>query len=104
LAAFPENISQWPQEIIFRTIEGIASDVLDRNYSSEMFNKRGSSSRMPFDGGDIERDHAKYFSKLYSDYKNKFSRVSKIFKHLSDGYLLDAKRMDESATRDRLEY
>ncbi|HQQ94756.1 MAG TPA: hypothetical protein PLQ93_09390 [Bacteroidia bacterium] len=104
LAQYPENASDWPQEKIFKLIEEINSDSLKRNYSSAMFNKRGSSTRGPFDGGNIERGHAEYFKKLSNDYKNKYPNVAEIFKKLSDGYLFDAKRMDESAERDRLEY
>lgn len=104
LAQYPENIPEWPPEKIFKIIEEINSEVLKRNYSTAMFNKRGSSSRGPFDGGNIERGHAKYFEKLASDYKNKYPNVAEIFKRLSDGYLFDAKRIDEEAERDRLEY
>jgi len=104
LAQYPENIPQWPQEKIFQIIEEINTDSLKRNYSSAMFNKRGSSSRGPFDGGNIEREKAAYFGKLSNDFKNKYSNVAEIFKHLEKGYLADAKRMDEQAERDRLEY
>lgn len=104
LAQYPENIPEWPQEKIFKLIEEINSDSLKRNYSSAMFNKRGSSTRGPFDGGNIERDKAAYFGKLANDFKNKYPNVAEIFKRLSDGYLLDAKRMDEQAERDKLEY
>jgi len=104
LAQYPENAPDWPQEKIFKLIEEINSDSLKRNYSSAMFNKRGSSTRGPFDGGNIERGHAEYFEELSNDYKNKYPNVAEIFKKLSDGYLFDAKRMDESAERDRLEY
>lgn len=104
LAEYPENIPEWPQEIIFELMEEINSDELYRNYSSAMFNKRGSSSRGPFDGGNIERGHAKYFEDLSVKFKNKYPNVSEIFLRLSNGYLADAKRMDESAERDRLEY
>ncbi len=104
LAQYPENIQQWPQEKIFQIIEEINTDSLKRNYSSAMFNKRGSSSRGPFDGGDIEREKATYFGKLSNDFKNKYPNVAEIFKHLEQGYLVDAKRMDEQAERDRLEY
>jgi hypothetical protein len=104
LAQYPENIPEWPQEKIFKLIEEINSDSLKRNYSSAMFNKRGFSTRGPFDGGNIEKGHAAYFEKLSNDYKNKYPNVAEIFKRLSEGYLLDAKRMDESAERDRLEY
>ena len=43
LAQYPENIPEWPQEIIFQIIEEINSDSLKSNYSSALFNKRGSS-------------------------------------------------------------
>jgi hypothetical protein len=104
LAEYPENVAEWPQEIIFQAIEEINTDSIKRNYSSAMFNKRGSSSRGPFDGGEIERGKAYYFEKLANQFKNLYPNVADIFKRLAEGYLLDAKRMDEQATRDRLEY
>lgn len=104
LAEYPENVAEWPQEIIFQVIEEINTDSIKRNYSSAMFNKRGSSSRGPFDGGDIERRKAFYFEKLANQFKNKYPNVADIFKRLADGYLVDAKRMDDQAERDRLEY
>jgi hypothetical protein len=104
LAQYPENIPEWPQETIFKIIEEINSDGIKSNYSSALFNKRGSSSRGAFDGGDIEREKAAYFEKLEKDFKNKYPNVAEIFKRLSEGYLLDAKRMDDEAERNRLEY
>ncbi len=104
LAQYPENIPEWPQESIFKIIEEINSDSIKRNYSSAMFNKRGSSSRGAFDGGDIEREKAAYFEKLEKDFKNKYPNVAEVFKRLSDGYLIDAKRVDDEAERNRLEY
>lgn len=104
LAQYPENSPLWPNEYIFKLIEEINSDSLNRNYSSALFNKRGSSSRGVFDGGDIEREKASYFGKLANDFKNKYPNVAQIFKNLEQGYLSDAKRMDENAERDKLEY
>ncbi len=104
LAQYPENIPKWPNEIIFQVIESINSDSMKSNYSSAMFNKRGSSTRGPYDGGDIERGHAEYLKKLSNEYKLKYPNVSGIFQKLADGYLLDAKRMDEEAERNKLEY
>jgi len=104
LAEYPENVPEWPQVIIFQVIEEINTDSIKRNYSSAMFNKRGSSSRGPFDGGNIERGKASYFEKLANDFKNKYPNVAEIFKRLAEGYLIDAKRVDDQAKRDRLEY
>jgi len=69
-----------------------------------MFNKRGSSTRGVFDGGDIERQKAQYFGKLENDFKSKFPNVAEIFKHMKQGFLADTKHMDENAERDKLEY
>jgi len=104
LAQYPENIPEWPQEIIFQIIEEINSDGLKRNYSSALFNKRSFSSRATFAGGDIEREKARYFENLANNFKNKYPSVAEIFKKLSNDYLIDAKRMDNQAERDRLEY
>ena len=104
LAQYPENIPEWPQETIFKIIEEINSGEIKSNYSMALSNKRGFSSRGAFDGGDIEREKAAYFEKLEKDFKNKYPNVAEIFKRLSDGYLLDAKRMDDEAERNRLEY
>ncbi|MHA8106297.1 hypothetical protein [Aquirufa sp. 5-AUSEE-100C1] len=104
LAEYPENINEWPQEKIFHIIEEINTVSLKRGYSSAMFNKRGLSARGAFDGGNIEREKAIFFEKLENDYKNKYPNVAEIFKHLKLEYLVDAKRMDEEAERNKLEY
>ncbi|MCY1662591.1 hypothetical protein [Chryseobacterium sp. SL1] len=104
LAQYPENTTLWPQEKIFRVIEEINSESLKRGYSSAMYNKRGFTSRSPFAGGDIERQQASYFEKLATDLRNLYPNVSAIFKNMQQGYLADAKRMDDSAERDKLEY
>lgn len=104
LAQYPENIPLWPQEKIFQLIEEINTDSLKRNYSSALFNKRSFSSRAAFEGGNIEREKAAYFEKLANDFKNKYPNVAEIFKRMQQGYLADAKRMDDEAERNRLEY
>jgi len=104
LAQYPENVPLWPQEKIFQLIEEINTDSLKSGYYSAMFNKRGLSTRAVFDGGDIEREKAAYFEKLANDCKNKYPSVAEIFKRMQQGYLADAKRMDEEAERNKLEY
>lgn len=104
LAQYPEDIPMWPQEKIFQIIEEINTDSLKSGYSSALFNKRSFSSRGAFEGGNIEREKAAYFEKLANDFKNKYPSVAEIFKLRQQGYLADAKREDENAERDRLEY
>lgn len=104
LARYPENIDKWPQESIFKIIEEIHSEEFNRHYSIALFNKRGSSVRCAFDGGDIEREHANYFRKLANDYRAKYPTVSEIFSNLSDEYLKHAKQIDQQAELEGLEY
>lgn len=104
LARYPESAPEWPQEKIFKIIEETNSEVINRHYKSELYNKRGFTSRDPLEGGTIERTNANYFSNLADDYRNKFPNVAEIFRRLSEGYLFDAKKMDEEAERDRLDY
>jgi hypothetical protein len=104
LAQYPENIPEWPQESIFQILEEINSDIIYNDYSAAMYNKMGATVRGPFDGGDIERKKANYFKKLADDFECKYPRVSKMFRDLSNEYLSDAKRIDEEAKREELEY
>ena len=105
LAQYPEELDKvWPPDELCDLMENLKSDSVNRNFSSATFNKRGSSSRGPFDGGDIERGKAAYFKKLATAHQNKFPLVTGIFENLAKGYEEDAKRMDEHAERTRLEY
>ncbi|MBA7529425.1 hypothetical protein ES705_21623 [subsurface metagenome] len=104
LAQYPEDKEIWPPNEICQIIETINTDSLKSNFSSATFNKRGSSTRGAFDGGDIERGHAEYFEKLSTKHRNKFPIVASILSRLAKGYREDAKRIDISAERDRLDY
>jgi hypothetical protein len=104
LAQFPEKNMHWPPDEICKVLERINTDSIKRNFSSATFNKRGSSSRGAFDGGNIERNHAEYFQKLAEDRRSKYPNVANILTSLANGYLADAQRMDEEAAREKLEY
>lgn len=104
LAQYPENVPEWPQEAIFQVIEDINTRSIKSGYSTAMFNKRGSTTRGPYDGGNIERAKARYFEKLETDLQYKYPNVAEIFKHMKQRYLEDATREDEEAQRNKLEY
>lgn len=104
LAQYPENIPTWPSETIFDIIEEINTRSIKNGYSTAMFNKRGSSSRGPYEGGNIERVKAEYFEKLEDDFKYKYPNVAEIFKNMKQRYLFDAQQEDEEAERNKLEH
>lgn len=106
LAQYPdneENELNWPPDEICSIIEEINTDSLKDNFSTATFNKRSFSSRDPFEGGERERNLAKYFNKLAIN-KNKYPNVAAILSRLAKGYDQDAIKEDERAQRDRLEY
>lgn len=104
LAKYPEEKDKvWPPDIICEVIESINTRSLKNNFSAAIFNKYGSSSRGPFDGGDRERNLSAYFSGLAKERKA-YPNVSAILTDLSKEYLETAKQEDDRAERDRLEY
>ncbi|MEQ8623848.1 MAG: hypothetical protein RJQ00_08560 [Vicingaceae bacterium] len=104
LAEYREKEEPWPPKEICNVIETINTDSIKSGFSSATFNKRGSSSRGAFDGGNIERDHAEYFHRQAAAIKYEFPETAKILTGLAKGYEADAKRMDESAERDKLDH
>lgn len=104
LAQFKEDGNNWPPDEICDVIEKVNSENLKRGFSSAVFNKRGSSSRSPFEGGNRERQIAEYFEKLAEHHRNKFPLVATILSSLANGYIGDAKRIDDEAERNRLDY
>ena len=104
LAQYPENDFSWPPDEICNLIETINNKDIKTGFSVSTFNKRGSSTRGAYDGGNIEREHAKYFDKLSNRIRNKFPNTAAVLDHLARNYEVDAKRMDESAEKDKLEY
>ena len=103
LAEYPEKDEPWPPPAICKVIEKINTKSLKSGFSASTFNKRGSSTRGPFDGGNIEREHAKYFRSLAEQIKYDFPVTADILIRLADGYEQDAKRMDEMAEKDELD-
>lgn len=105
LACYPKSEDeQWPADEICEIIDNLNSERLNRSFRAEIFNQNGSTTRGAFDGGDIERDNMNHFLKLAEIVRNKYPVVTGIFENLAAGYEEDAKRVDEQAKRDRLDY
>ncbi|MCW9708052.1 hypothetical protein [Fodinibius salsisoli] len=104
LAEYPENIEPWPPEEICKVIDTINTESMKDGFSTATFNKRGSSTRGPFEGGDIEREHSNFFQNQADSLKNKYPNTAEILERLARNYEQDAKRMDEMAQRDKLDY
>ena len=99
---FPE----WTDEAekLFTLIEPIKEKAFYSGYNAGLFNKRGLTSRSPYEGGEIERDNASMFKGLYDKYHLRYPRVSKVFKSLSEQYERMALEMDERADLDKMDH
>lgn len=104
LAKYPEKNDQWPPEAICSVIDQIDSEVLNRNFITQVSNNHGSSTRSPFEGGTVERRLAERFNGYADNFKGKYRKLSKLFRDLAAQFLHRAKREDEEAERNRLEY
>lgn len=102
LAHFPE----WKDEAekLFAIAEPIEEKAFYSSYNAGLFNKRGFTSRGPYDGGGIERGNAELFKGLYEKYRKKYPRVSKVFQDLCAQYERMAKQMDEEADITKLDF
>lgn len=101
-AHFPE----WKDEAekLFAIAEPIEEKAFYSSYNAGLFNKRGFTSRGPYDGGGIERGNAELFKGLYEKYRKKYPRVSKVFQDLCAQYERMAKQMDDEADITKLDY
>ena len=101
-AHFPE----WTDdaEKLFALMEPIEEKSFYSSYNVGLFNKRGFTSRGPYEGGDIERGNVATFKGLYEKYHKRFPRVSKVFKDLYEQYERMAKEMDDEAEITKLDY
>ncbi|MFD0941363.1 hypothetical protein [Pedobacter boryungensis] len=105
LAQYPEDgTDNWPAEVISEVIEAVGTKDMLSAFSTALFNKRGSSIRGAFAGGDIERAHAIYFEKLVKKHRLKYPKMSSIYSGLAKNYRASAKEMDDRAERDKLDY
>jgi hypothetical protein len=104
LSHYPEDINQqWPPDAICEIVDTINSRKLNTGFSTGTFNKRGSYSKMPFAGGQRERNIAAFFQRNADQIAVKWPVTSRILRELARGYEIDAKREDERAQRDALD-
>lgn len=103
-AQYPEKSEHWPAMDLFALMETVKSESFFRNYECAMFNKRGFTSRGPYEGGDIERNESDYFKGLYKQCAVSYPKVAKVFNSLAKQYEGMAKEMDDEATITQLDY
>lgn len=103
LARYPsqnDNLS-FPIEII-DVLERINSESMYSNFSMQITNRLGFTSRPSGSGGYIERNRAKHFNTLADGIKITHPNVASIYRNIADRYEIDGKEMDDSELRNSL--
>jgi hypothetical protein len=90
----------WPHPAICEAIEKLASDIVDDEFRTEVFNSRGTTSRGVFSGGQQERSLAERYESYAQKLDAKWPRVASILRQLADTYRSYARHIDERAERD----
>lgn len=93
LAHYPErkNLGS-PLDEICSIIENINSEVLNRNFSSNIYNGKAVTVRIVFEGGNIERNKASFFFKVSENLRNKYPLVASLFENSDKDYEAFAKK------------
>jgi hypothetical protein len=90
----------WPHPSICKAIEKLASDIVDDEFRTEVFNSRGTTSRGVFSGGQQERSLAERYESYAQKLDAKWPRVASILRQLADTYRSYARHIDKQAERD----
>ncbi|HHZ15828.1 MAG TPA: hypothetical protein GX398_06965 [Candidatus Cloacimonetes bacterium] len=99
-----EADGQWPCNSVCEVLEYYSDTQIDQNFIIGVFNQRGTFSRDLFEGGTQERTLARKYRRYASQVMGTYPRVSDILNEIADEYELDAKRADEEAEKNRIEY
>lgn len=93
----PDEDGTWPFEPARRVLDRQDMEEIRRGFSIGTFNKRGVTSRGPWDGGDQERDLAAYYRSNAEKVQHEQPRVAELLESLARSYEHDAVREDNEA-------
>lgn len=99
----PEG-DDYPSDEMCELVEKLANNEIDNQIRCAITNRRGFSSRSPFEGGTVERRHIETFKKYRDRALGKSQRMVKIFSNEIICFEAMAKREDDLAEMEKLEY
>ncbi len=90
-----------PSKEFCNVIEILANDDVDQHLYLAISNSRGVTCRGCYDGGQQERNLAEHYKDLAKKVFPYSFRLKKVFDNLERSYIVEAKRMDEDALRNK---
>ena len=98
----------YPQDVLCKLLTKYSEHGRDKSILSsfrcQFFNNRGMTSRLPYDGGQIERTRSEKYKKYADKTRYTYPDVASIFDSLSRDYEFDAYRMDNQAELTKIGY
>ncbi len=89
----------WPAEPVREVIDLFRSKVMINGFSVGKSNRRGVTTRMPRDGGELERREAAKYRTWAKAIAYDHPHTAKALDALADSYEWEARRRDEDAER-----
>ncbi|HSX89332.1 MAG TPA: hypothetical protein VLG17_15225, partial [Pseudomonas sp.] len=93
----------WPPSSVGKVIEDIASDELERGFSTECFNKRGVYSKAINEGGGQERCLAEKYQR-WADNTHSYPRTSAMLERVAESWLRRASEEDIRAEQGKMKW
>ena len=89
----------WPAEAVRDVIDLFRSKPMIEGFKVGKYNRHGVTSRMPRDGGNLERNEAIKYRRWAAAIGYEHPHTAKALDALADGYEHEARRRDEDAER-----
>lgn len=89
----------WPPPCICEVLDLPEHDRLRGSFQTGIYNKRGVTTRSPYDGGDQEREIAQRYDGYAEAIQIEFPLASECLSQIAESYRRDATRHDRSAER-----
>ena len=100
LGDMPEK-ADYPSDIMCQLVEELNDDRIDAEIGCAIFNRRGMTTRSPFEGGTIERAHIETMEKYKKRASLRSPRLVKVFNDTIMSYEEMARHEDEQAERQK---
>lgn len=90
-----KNLECWPDPVIAELLDKDDCNDIRRGFRTGVYNSRGVTSRMPYDGGKQEREVAEEFRHFSTHWKDSKTNVAAMIESLAESYEQEARRHDE---------
>jgi hypothetical protein len=102
--AVPDENNNWPPQEVCRIIDEVRSSKLDTGFIIGNHNKRGIVWKNPFEGGKKERTLANQFREYADRWSIQYPRTSSILTKIAEDYKNEAKKEDQEAEKEGLNW